>query len=194
MVRGGGSLDSRLRPRAIGMNHRLFFALLPDGRLRERIDATAAAIEREHAPGGRRQRCDRLHLTVHFLGDFSPLPAGLVEAARDAASRVDRDAFVLTLDHAASFRASRVWWLGCHDSPAGLQALWESLGKALADAGVAVDAHPRFTPHVTIQRHVRKSLAPAPIAPIEWPVSEFVLIDSQAAAGHAPLGRWTLRQ
>jgi 2'-5' RNA ligase len=175
------------------MNHRLFFALWPDGKVRERIDSAAAGIEREHAPGGRRLRRDRLHLTVQFLGDFSPLPEDLVEAACDAASRIGLDAFMLTLDHAGSFRGSRVWWLGCHVSPAALQTLRESLGRALASAGVPVKAHPQFTPHVTIQRNVRKSIAPTPIAPIEWPVSEFVLIDSQAGSGYVQLGRWPLR-
>jgi 2'-5' RNA ligase len=174
------------------MSHRLFFALWPDEAIRARIDSTAAAIEREHAPGGRRLRRDRLHLTVRFLGDFAPLPPGLLGAACDAASRIESAAFALTLDQAGSFRGSRVWWLGSHDTPPGLIALWEALGQALAGAGVPVKAHPQFTPHVTIQRNVRKSLLPVPVTPVEWPVSEFVLIDSQAGSGYVQLGRWPL--
>lgn len=186
-------LDLRSVTRTGDMNHRLFFALWPDEAVRGCIDATAAGIERAHAPGGRRLRRDRLHLTVQFLGDFALLPDELVEAARNAAARITCEAFVLTLDHAGSFRGSRVWWLGCRECPSGLQALWDALGQALADVDIAVEAHPRFTPHVTIQRNVRKPLAPTTVTPIEWPVSEFVLIDSQAEAGYTQIGRWPLR-
>jgi 2'-5' RNA ligase len=175
------------------MNHRLFFALWPDDAVRMRIDAMAAAVERTHASGGRRLRRDRLHLTVRFLGDFAPLPEGLLDAARDAASRVEGEAFVLTLDRAGSFRGSRVWWLGCGDCPAALHGLWIGLGQALREADVPVRPHPQFSPHVTIQRNVRKALAPTPVEPIAWPVSDFVLIDSQAEAGYVELGRWSLR-
>lgn len=175
------------------MNHRLFFALWPDDEVRRHIAATAVAVERTHAPGGRRLRRDRLHLTVQFIGDFAPLPDGLVEAACGAASRIECEPFVLRLDRAGSFRGSRVWWLGCVDCPAGLQALWHALGRALHGAGVPVKAHPQFAPHVTIQRNVRRPLGPTPVAPIEWPVSDFVLIDSQAEAGYVRLGRWPLR-
>lgn len=175
------------------MNHRLFFALWPDDEVRRRIDGAAAAIENAHAPGGRRLRRDRLHLTLQFIGDFAPLPDDLVEAARDAASRIECDAFALTLDQAGSFRGSRVWWFGCRECPAQLQALWDALGRALGDAGVPIKAHPQFTPHVTIQRNVRKPLQPVAIDPVEWPVSEFVLIDSRSEAGYVQLGRWPLR-
>lgn len=175
------------------MNHRLFFALWPDDGVRTRIDAASAAVERAHAPGGRRLRRDRLHLTVQFLGDFAPLPAGALDAARDAAARIETRAFVLTLDRAGSFRGSRVWWLGCEACPDELQLLWSALGHALREAGVPVRPHPRFAPHVTIQRNVRRALAPTAIEPIAWPVSEFVLIDSQAGAGYVEVGRWPLR-
>jgi 2'-5' RNA ligase len=175
------------------MNHRLFFALWPDDAVRRRIDAAAAAVECAHAPGGRRLRRDRLHLTLQFLGDFAPVPAGLVEAACEAASRIDCGVFSLTLDQAGSFPGSRVWWLGCRACPAELQALWSALGEALGDAGVPLKAHPRFTPHVTIQRNARRSLARTPVAPVEWPVSDFVLIDSRPEAGYVRLARWPLR-
>lgn len=175
------------------MHHRLFFALWPDDAVRGRIDAAAAMVEHAHAPGGRRLRRDRLHLTLQFIGDFAPLPDGLVEAACDAASRVVSPAFALALDHAGSFRGSRVWWLGCRDCPGELRALWSALGTALGDAGVPCRPHARFTPHVTVQRNVRRPLASTPIAPVEWPVRDFVLIDSRADAGYVELGRWSLR-
>lgn len=175
------------------MNHRLFFALWPDEAVRGRIDEAAARIEREHAPGGRRLPRDRLHLTLQFLGDFSPLPEAVTDAAVDAALQVACDPFTLTLDRAGAFRGSRVWWLGCSACPPPLQTLNRSLGDALATAGVPVRAHPTFTPHVTIQRNARRPLPSTPIEPIDWRIQEFVLIDSQAERGYIELGRWPLR-
>jgi 2'-5' RNA ligase len=176
------------------MNHRLFFALWPGESVRDRIDETAAAVARDHAPGGRRLRRDRLHLTLQFLGDFSPLPEAVTSAVVDAAARVVCDPFTLTLDHAGSFRGSRVWWLGSGECPAALQALHAALGVELAAAGVAVKAHPTFTPHVTIMRNVRTALPMTPVDAIDWPVDEFVLIDSQPERGYVELGRWPLRR
>lgn len=175
------------------MHHRLFFALWPDDGVRARIDAAAAAIEREHRPGGRRLRRDRLHLTVQFLGDFAPLPDAVADAARDAASRIDVEAFVLTLDCAGGFRGSRVGWLGCRQCPPPLHALHDVLGRALAATGLPADTRAGFTPHVTVQRDVHAPFARMPVAPIEWPVREFVLIDSRAGEGYVRIGRWPLR-
>lgn len=180
------------------MSHRLFFALWPGDEVRARIDAAADGLVRAHVPGGRRVRRDRLHLTVRFLGDFATVPDGLVEAACAAASRIGHDAFDLTLDTAGSFRVSRVWWLGCREEHAGLTMLWQSLGRALGDAGVLMKPSHRFTtqvftPHVTVLRDVPRVLAPAPIEPVHWAVPDFVLIDSRPGAGYVRIGCWPLR-
>ena len=117
--------------------HRLFFALWPEPPLRERIAALTADLEREHAPGGRRLKAERYHLTLQFLGDFQPLPGRLVADACAAADRVRVPAFDLALDCVGSFRGSDVWWLGSRAGPDGLQRLWDGLGAALAQTGSA---------------------------------------------------------
>ena len=174
--------------------HRLFFALWPDDALREGIAETAAQLEREHAPGGQRLRPERYHLTMQFLGDFQLPRPSVVDTARAAAASVRLPAFELVLDHAGSFSGSRVWWLGTHSIPPGLQFLWDALGAALAEAGVQVKSTQAFAPHLTIRRDVRRQTAPIAIRQLPWTVREFVLIDSvpAARAHYCILGRWPL--
>ena len=53
---------------------------------------------------------------------------------------------------------------------------------------------PAFVPHLTVQRDVRRHIAPAPVPPLAWPVREFVLIDSDPGRGtpYEVVGRWAL--
>lgn len=172
--------------------HRLFFALSPRSDLRERVADTAAALEREHAPGGRRLKPERYHVTLQFLGDFHPVPERLVEDAQAAASSVRASAFELSLDCVGSFRGANVWWLGSQAVPDGLRTLWDSLGHALMQRRVPVKSSGGFVPHLTIQRAVRRHLPPTPITPLSWRVDEFVLFDSRPGRPYDVLGRWPL--
>jgi len=173
--------------------HRLFFALWPADALRNSISETAARLERELVPGGRRLDAARHHLTLQFLGDFDPFPQTLVAGACAAAAEVRLPPFALVLDCAGSFRGSNVWWLGTRASPAGLQALWSSLGDALDCHGVPTRPSAAFSPHVTIQRNVRRHIAATPIEPLPWPVHDFVLMDSQSGQPYRIIARWQLQ-
>ncbi|HUH90952.1 MAG TPA: RNA 2',3'-cyclic phosphodiesterase [Lysobacter sp.] len=177
--------------------HRLFFALWPDDGLRQRIADTAARLQHEHTPGGRRIGAHRYHLTLQYLGDFDVLPPSLVDQARTAAATVDVRPFELLLDRAGSFRnASIPWWLGTGVMPDGLRALWSGLGVALAKAGVRVRSGKELVPHVTVLRDARGPLPSTAITPLPWRVESFVLIHSELGAHNAytVLGQWPLRQ
>jgi RNA 2',3'-cyclic 3'-phosphodiesterase len=175
--------------------HRLFFALWPDAALRGRIATTVAALERDHATGGRRLNQDRYHLTLQFLGDFQPLRQSVLDAAIAAAEGVHQPAFDLVLDRAGSFPKAGVCWLGASAAPEDLQQLWNELGRTLAAARVQVRSASGFSPHLTILRDVRGPLPSMPIEPLAWPVREFALIDSVSGAkpGYRLLGRWPLQ-
>ena len=174
--------------------HRLFFALWPDDALRARIAATAASVAAEHAPGGRSLKPARYHVTMQFLGDFRPLPPSLLDDARAAAASVRSPAFELSLDEVGSFRGASVWWLGSHHVPDALRALHDALGQSLLRHRVPVKPAPAFVPHLTVQRDVRRHIAPTPVPPLAWPVREFVLIDSDPGRGtpYEVVGRWAL--
>ncbi len=172
--------------------HRVFFALWPGQALRADIDRAAAALEHDQAPGGRRLKPERYHVTLQFLGDFHPLPPSLIDTARAAAQTVRAPAFAMPLDRAGSFRGSNVWWLGAQSMPTGLQTLWEQLGQALLRARVPVKGQASFVPHLTIQRDVRRPLSDTPIAPLSWQVDHFVLIDSQPGRPYDVVDTWPL--
>jgi len=174
--------------------HRLFFALWPDDALRARIAGTAASVLSEHAPGGRALNPERFHMTLQFLGDFRPLPAALVEDARAAAATLRSPAFELVLDELGSFRGANVWWFGTRHVPDALRALYDALGRSLAELHVPTKPAANFVPHLTVQRDVRRHIANAPLPPLAWPVREFVLVDSQPGRGtpYELIGRWPL--
>jgi len=179
---------------ARGDTHRLFFALWPDDAIRARIGDAATQLQARHAPRGRWLAPHRYHLTLQFLGDFDALPPDLVDAACAAADTLRLPAFDLPLDRAGSFRGSRVWWLGCEKIPDGLQELWHDLGLALAKVGIRIKGSHVLTPHVTLLRDATAVLPATPVAPITWPVREFVLIHSQLGSRNAyhSVGRWPL--
>jgi 2'-5' RNA ligase len=174
--------------------HRLFFALWPDEDVRRAIAARAAGIALACAPGGRPSPPGRYHLTLQFLGTFKPLPAALVERAIAAADSVRAETFSLALDRLGTFERNRVWWLGTDPASPGLRSLFERLGIALAATGLspAEDAT-RFVPHVTLGRKLQQRLPPRAIDPLDWPVRDFVLVDSAAGASdYRVVRRWPL--
>ncbi|KRB08719.1 RNA 2',3'-cyclic phosphodiesterase [Lysobacter sp. Root690] len=178
--------------------HRLFFALLPDEAARERMANAAADIHARHNGGGRLIGAHRYHLTLQFLGDAHEFQAERAHAAQAAAADVVADAFELRLDRAGSFRNRSIpWWLGCEQTPVGLQTLFDRLGVALAKRGVRVEGGHSLTPHVTIVRDAAAALHP-PIAvdAIDWWVADFALIHSQLGTRNAytVLGQWSLAE
>lgn len=175
--------------------HRLFFALWPDQALREQLDAVTIGLMAEHATRGRRTASDRYHLTLQFLGDFAEQAPSVTAAAKEAADSVRGRAFELVIDHAGSFGRTRVGWLGPTSMPAGLRHLWDGLGLALAERGITPKSVTAFTPHVTVLRNMRQPLPALPIPPLAWPVSCFVLVDSQPGQGiYKELQRWPLQR
>lgn len=167
---------------------RLFFALWPDDALRRQVAAQAVALQHAHEGGGRLLATERLHLTLRFLGDY---PAGEFDLRREAAlgagSQAAFEAFDLTLDHAGSF-GRRIWWLGSAPS-AALAALRARLDRTLVAAGFPAAAE-TFVPHVTIVRDALRPLPPATIAPLDWRVRGFALVESRAGKPYRSVQHW----
>jgi 2'-5' RNA ligase len=176
--------------------HNLFFALWPDADVRARIDAAARRVKEDHAPRGRWIKPHRHHLTLHYLGEHADLPEELVATACAAGDRVRASAFDFALDIAGSFANRRIpWWIGCSETAPELSALWDGISAGLRTHGHPIPDGTDLVAHVTILRDADRILPPTPIAPIKWPVGEFVLIDSLLGpgAGYTILRRWPLR-
>jgi 2'-5' RNA ligase len=180
---------------AAGGTHNLFFALQPNEDVRTAIAAESGRLAHERAPRGRWIKPHRYHLTLQFLGTHARLPDALVGAALAAGERVRVPAFEFTLDRAGSFASrSTPWWLGCSRIAEGLAALHASIATELRGEDCRIRHEEDFAAHVTILRGSDRALPPVPIAPIEWPVDGFVLIDSRLGveSRHEVLRRWPL--
>lgn len=153
---------------------RLFTALWPDPVVR------AAIAQHQQAwawpPRAAVVKPERLHLTLHFLGEVPtqrlPELAGGLHASFDP--------FTLELRHGevwpngvAVLQPARV--------PEALALLHAAVGQAVAGLGVAVEGRP-YRPHVTLARRARGA-RPAQ-AQLTWRVDAgYVLVQSLPGAG-----------
>ncbi|HEX6266261.1 MAG TPA: RNA 2',3'-cyclic phosphodiesterase [Burkholderiales bacterium] len=144
---------------------RLFFALWPPSETALALHAWANGLQ------GRVTAADKIHLTLAFLGGVEPQKA--IAAARQAAG----ESFELPIDGAKYVRDNHMVWVGPREMPEGLRLLVERLHLALYRAEFILERRP-FAAHVTLLRKARKPAAIEPLPQVNWPVREFVLVDS----------------
>jgi len=153
-----------------GPTRRLFIGLMPDADVR---DALTAHQERWYWGAGVPTRADRLHLTVHFLGEID---ATREWALRSALAGEEVAPFDLVL------RTSECWSGGVavlrpDDHPA-LNELHARLAGRLLQAGIA-SYRTDFTPHVTLARGATNAAPPEAPPPVRWTVGDFALVWSR---------------
>ncbi|KAK49045.1 hypothetical protein BG58_20300 [Caballeronia jiangsuensis] len=179
---------------SVHLTESIFFALYPDASAATRITELAARLRIDHKLKATPIPAARLHITLQYLGAFPGVPADILKQAHTAASQIASPPVELTLDRIESFsgrRAKRPLVLS-GDITAPLDALEQTLGSALATAGIAVKRHPRFTPHVTLLYDEHR-IARQPVEPIAWTAREFVLVRSLLGRSHYEiLARWPL--
>lgn len=163
---------------------RLFLALWPDAATR---DAIARWQQGWAWPAGAaRVRAERLHLTLHFLGN--------VESARVAALvaglRVPFRPFIL------QFGQGELWLHGVAvlaptQVPEALQALHGRLAGALKAQGLPTQER-EFRPHVTMARRAAHAAPPARGPALTWQVRDgYVLARSlPGGQGYGILARF----
>lgn len=174
-----------------------FFALQPNAPAREAIGRLQDELSARHGFHRYRIKPENLHLSLHALGGGSVLPDARLEAARAAAAKVLCESFSLTFDHVLSFTNSRPknpFVLRPSTTPAALKAFHRALGTALKNYGVGEFVESGFHPHVTLFWE-RAMVGKHPVQPVDWTVTEFVLVHSFAGeARHEIVGRWPLRE
>jgi len=173
---------------------RLFFAVYPDQAAAARIVELAQALRTRHGLRGSPLRADRVHVTLHHLGDHHGLPESLLAMAGEAAARVAMQPFEVAFDCVASFaghaRKRPCVLRGDAEANAPLFALQHELGERLRAAGSGRYVERRFTPHITLLYDDRL-LAPEAVPAISWRVREFALVHSLLGkTEHRVLGRW----
>jgi len=122
---------------------------------------------------------ERLHVTLHHVGDFATLPEGIVARAEAVASSISMRPFKVEFNGALSFRGrpgNSPFVLQGDEGVIGLLVLQHRLGRLMENAGLG-RADPDYTPHMTLLYDDRV-VADEAVRPIGWAVHEFVLVHS----------------
>lgn len=148
-------------------NRRLFFALLPDKRTREKL----AIVQKETS--GRKTPPENFHLPLFFLGNQ---PESRLPSLENFTDQITFDSFVLSLDKIGYFSKIRLSWIGPTQIPPVLVQLHHAIRQFLVPAYVK-DKKELFRPHLTL---ARKSLPlHAKITnPVVWTVDRLALMES----------------
>jgi RNA 2',3'-cyclic 3'-phosphodiesterase len=172
----------------------LFFCVFPDHAAREAIAAETDALRLEHSLIGPAVRPNRLHATLHYLGEHLIDRADIVDAAMAAAAGVRHAPFEVTLARASSFSTrsdKHPCVLLCPEERAPAHGLWRELSNRLMAAGFGRYLKREFTPHVTVLYDTRV-LTPHAIEPIRWQARDFALVRSSQGE-YDVIGSWPLR-
>lgn len=174
---------------------RLFFAVMPDAASAARIAETAQALKRRLGLKGRLIEAERLHITLHHVGDHPGFPPGLVQQAQQAGAALRIAPFEVVFERAESFAGrprNRPFVLRGDAHLAAVTACQQALGVQMAKAGLGRWIDARFTPHVTLA-YDDQLVPPQALEPLGWRVDELVLVHSLLGRHqHVVLGRWPL--
>jgi RNA 2',3'-cyclic 3'-phosphodiesterase len=182
----------------VDIEHRLFFALLPPPADASRIFRLAQRLRGEAGLKGKLVSADRLHVSLHGLGEYLCLPEQLVSAACEAGDAVCVPQFDIAFDCAGSLggrggRGKRPFVLWSTDEVDLLTLFHRALAKAMAQAGLSKWIVSHFTPHITLLYDSRIASQRA-IETVRFRVHEFALVDSLIRHGRYELiARWPLR-
>jgi 2'-5' RNA ligase len=158
---------------------RIFFALWPDDRqrdrLRDHISPVAKLVEGQHVYRG------SWHVTTAFVGDFEER---LIPELQMRAAQIQVEPFRLRFDRVEFWPRPRVACLVAATVPVELQQLVDSLNAVLQDFSVPVEER-TYRPHITIVRRANRfeTQRLAQPAVLEW--SGFELVESVSQPGGA---------
>lgn len=160
-------------------NKRLFFALWPDHRQRERLRDIINPVART-VEGRAIDRRD-WHVTLAFIGAF---PERQIPDLMRRAAEIQVEPFRLSFDRLEFWPRPKVASLTAATVPEELQRLVSSLNALLQDEGVAVEDR-IYRPHITVVRNARTFPTErlAQRAMTEW--SGFELVESISGPGGA---------
>jgi 2'-5' RNA ligase len=161
------------------LTDRLLLMVSPDAG-----SASAAAQQRQelrakHRLRGKAIATERLHVTLHHVGDFAGLPEGIVAKTCTVASAVSMWPFTVEFNGALSFRGrpgNLPLVLQGDEGVFGLLVLQHRLGRMMENAGLG-RANQHYAPHLTLL-YGDRFVADEPVKPIRWAVQEFVLVHS----------------
>ena len=156
---------------------RLFFALWPNDRQRDRLRDVVNSVAKtvEGRPVDRRN----WHITLVFIGTF---PEHRVPYLLERAADIKVEPFRLNFDRLEFWPRPRVASLCAATVPPELQALVDALNGIMADLGLRPEDRV-YRPHITVVRNARhfETERLAQRATTEW--SGFELVESISTPG-----------
>ncbi len=170
----------------------LFFALFPDAAATTRIGGLTRHLRDKYALTARPHAAERLHVSLHGIGEYPSFPKDIAARAVEAAAAVALPPFEIAFDRVMSFsgKPGQLPLVLRGNGAAGVTALQNALGSALAKTGLGAR---QSAPHLTLLYDARR-IDEQPIDPIGWIVREFVLVHSLLGqTSYIPLGKWPLR-
>ena len=157
---------------------RLFFALWPDNRQRDRMRDFISPVAR--LVEGRAVDRRNWHITLAYIGDF---PEARIDELFEAKSAVQMEPFRLRFDRLEFWPRPKIAALVPPTIPPELERLVEDLQGRVLAAGVNPEHQRVYRPHVTVCRNARtfetQRLAQSAIT--EW--SSFELVESVSEPG-----------
>ncbi|MGB5489337.1 MAG: RNA 2',3'-cyclic phosphodiesterase [Woeseiaceae bacterium] len=156
---------------------RLFFALWPDDRQRDRlrdvINSVAKTVE------GRAIDRRNWHITLAYIGEF---PERQLPDLQARASKIVVEPFRLSFDRLEFWPRPKIACMVGATVPSELQALVKDLHGLMQDFGVAPEDR-TFRPHITVVRNARSFSTErlTQRVSIEW--SSFELVESLSGPG-----------
>ena len=181
----------RPEPPAPGHACALFFALQPEPEDAQRLTAQADALLQ--GASAYRVAPERLHVSLHGLGEHAHVPERLVEQALRAGQSLHFPPIDLAFDRLLSFGAGdrRPAVVDNARPNQALRDLHLQLGIALADAGVPVPQR-TFAPHLSLWWSP-VALVPTAVAPTHWTARRLRLIWSHVGRKqYQRIGDWPL--
>lgn len=148
---------------------RLFFALNPDDKVRDRLAKLSLTIA-----GGRTVDLKNLHLTLHFIGQTNAEKCLIAHA-----ENFGFKPFNLTIDQYGFFKRAKVVWAGLKHCPDDLS----NLAKHCAETSVKcanIERSECYTPHISLIRKIGNKPDWPEFEAFEWNVNRFCLMVSES--------------
>ena len=156
---------------------RLFFALWPDNRQRERlrdvINSVAKTVE------GRAVDRRNWHVTLVFIGTF---PENRIPYLLERAQQIEVEPFRLNFDRLEYWPRPKVASLSAATVPTELQNLVDSLNEVISNLGIQPEDR-NYRPHITVVRNARSFTTERLTQRVMTEWSSFELMESVSGPG-----------